>query len=226
MLLAIDTATRYMSMALHDGQMLLGEQTWRTANRHNTLLAPSLEQMMEICGVAMQDLEVIAVTHGPGSYTGLRIGVAFAKGLAAVQELPLVAISTLDMIAAGQPVQSTRYKLLAIVQAGRGRIISGQYRVKKGRWTADGEATLGTWDELLGEIEASFYVSGEIDEKGRNAIETAKTQQNASLTLVDAAYRLRRGGFLAQEAWRRYHHGSDDDFLPQNVRPIYMSSPG
>jgi len=225
MLLAIDTATRYMSLALHDGQTLIGEQTWRTANRHNALLAPSLAQMLDICDVKMDDLSVIAVTHGPGSYTGLRIGVSFAKGIAAVKQLPLIGISTLDMIAVGQPVQSTRYKLLVVIQAGRGRIIAAQYRVKKGRWSADNEAEITAWEDLLEGLDGSYYVSGEIDQKGRVAIEAAR-ENEASLTIVDAAYRLRRGGFLAQEAWRRYENGSPEDFLPTKLVPIYMSSPG
>src|SRR5690606_20526166 len=111
MLLAIDTATRSLSLALHDGDTVIAEQMWRTGNRHNALLAPAIQQMMDVCDVTMQDITAIAVTTGPGSYTGLRIGVAFAKGLAAVNNLPLIGVSTLDMLAAGQPFQNARYKL-------------------------------------------------------------------------------------------------------------------
>jgi tRNA threonylcarbamoyladenosine biosynthesis protein TsaB len=224
MLLAIDTATRFMSLALHDGKTLIAEQTWRIGNQHNSLLAPSVHHTLTVCEVSVRELTVIAVTKGPGSYSGLRIGVAFAKGMAAVNKLPLLGISTLDMLVAGHPFQNTRYKLLAILQAGRGRIIAGEYRVKKGRWDATTDPQITTWGALLPTLEGSYYITGEVDDDGRTAIETAK-EQAASLTLVDAANRARRAGFLAQEAWRRYHAGEEDDFSPAKVVPIYMNEP-
>jgi hypothetical protein len=77
---------------------------------------------------------------------------------------------------------------------------------------------------LLPTLEGSYYITGEVDDDGRTAIETAK-EQAASLTLVDAANRARRAGFLAQEAWRRYHAGEEGDFLPAKVVPMYMNEP-
>ncbi|MDQ7026842.1 MAG: tRNA (adenosine(37)-N6)-threonylcarbamoyltransferase complex dimerization subunit type 1 TsaB [Anaerolineae bacterium] len=224
MLLAIDTATRSLSLALHNGNTLIAEQTWRTGNQHNVLLAPSVQHMMAVCDVTTHALTAVAVSNGPGSYTGLRIGVAFAKGIAAVNKLPLIGVSTLDMLAAGQPFKNTRYKLLAILQAGRGRIIAAQYRVKKGRWDALTNPEITTWDDLLQNIEGSYYITGEVDDNGRNAIESAKLEA-ASLTLVDPANRARRAGFLAQEAWRRYHAGDEEDFSPAKLVPVYMNKP-
>jgi tRNA threonylcarbamoyladenosine biosynthesis protein TsaB len=225
MLLAIDTATRILALALHDGEMLVGEQMWHTANRHNTLLAPSVQQMLDVCDVAMDDLTAIAVTMGPGSYTGLRIGVAFAKGIAAAKNLPLIGVSTLDMIAAGQVFQNTSHRLLTIIPAGRSRIIAGEYRAKKGRWEAIREAEISTWDELLAKCEGSYYVAGEVDEKGREALTVAQ-ENGLSVILVDAARRSRRAGFLAQEAWQRYHAGEAEDFSPAKLVPIYLKPAG
>ncbi|MEO1286376.1 MAG: tRNA (adenosine(37)-N6)-threonylcarbamoyltransferase complex dimerization subunit type 1 TsaB, partial [Chloroflexota bacterium] len=131
MLIAIDTATKYLGLALYDNQQLIAEQLWRTGNKHNLILAPSIQQMLDTCDVSPSDLTMVAVANGPGSYTGLRIGVALAKGLATVNQLPLIGISTLDIIAIGQHFSNTRHRLLAILPAGRGRIIAGEYRVKK-----------------------------------------------------------------------------------------------
>lgn len=223
MLLAIDTATRYMSIALHDGRTLLGEQTFFTANRHNTLLATSIQQMLTVCGASTEDLSLLAVATGPGSYTGLRIGIALAKGMAAAQQLPLVGIGTLDILAAAHTFQNTRSKLLAVVQAGRGRVIAGEYRVKKGRWQAEAEPFSATWDELLASLDGSYILTGEIDERGHAAIEAAR-EAGASLTLAAAAERMRRGGYLAQEAWRRYEAGKPEDFDAALVLPVYVNS--
>ena len=225
MLLAIDTSTRVMSIALHDVHSLIGEQSWQAGNQHNTLLAPSIERMLNICNVSMDVLTGLGVSVGPGSYTGLRIGVAFAKGLAAVHNLPLVGITTLDTLAAAQPFYNTPYALITVVQAGRGRIIIGRYRGKKGRWTPDDDPYLTTWEELLDGIEERTYLTGEIDAAGHGTIEQAQ-QNQIPVTLVNAAYRLRRAGFLAAEALQRLHDGNMKDFHPANVTPVYLKRPG
>ena len=121
MLLAIDTATRIMSLALHDGDTLLAEQSWNTRNRHTVELAPAVLNMLNSLEMSVADLAGLGVSIGPGSYTGLRIGVAFAKGLAAAHRLPLVGVTTLDTLAAAQPHHQSGMGLIAVVQAGRGR---------------------------------------------------------------------------------------------------------
>lgn len=225
MLLAIDTATRYLGLALHNGRELIAEQTWRTGNKHNTLLASSVKTLLDVCDVSPDDLTALAVAVGPGSYTGLRIGVSLAKGMAAANDLPLIGVSTLDTLAAGCPFENTRYRLLAIVQAGRGRIISEEYRVRKGRWTSTADPVLTNWGELLAEREGSYYLTGEMNEQGREAIEAARSDE-LSLTLIQAPYRIRRPGVLAQEALRRYDAGEPADFHPAKCLPFYLQAPG
>jgi tRNA threonylcarbamoyladenosine biosynthesis protein TsaB len=102
-LLAIDTATQIMSLALHDGDSLRAEVTWHTANNHTAELAPAVRDLLARSDTSLDDLTALAVSIGPGSYTGLRIGVALAKGLAAARGLPLVGVSSLDTLAAAQP---------------------------------------------------------------------------------------------------------------------------
>ena len=174
----------------------------------------------------MSQVTLVAASSGPGSYTGLRIGIALAKGMAASRQLPLIGVSTLDALAVGQPFENTRYRLLAIVQAGRGRIVVSEYRVQKGRWQSVSEPERLTWDELLTEdrLDESYYITGEINEAGREAIVQAKAN-GLSLTLVSAAHRLRRAGFLAQEAWRRYLRADEGDFTPDKVAPVYLTTP-
>lgn len=223
MLLAIDTATQWMSLALHDGDTLIAEQSWRSGNRHNTLLATSIQQTLSICDVPPQTLTAIAVSIGPGSYTGLRIGVAVAKGIAVAANLPLIGVSSLDTLAIAQPYQNTKHNLITVVSAGRTRIIAGKYRVKKGRWLADDAPKLTTWEALLKDLDGSFYITGEVDAAGRDAIHAAK-ERDISVTLMSAPYRLRRAGFLAEEAWRRYHEGTPADFHPAKLLPIYLKT--
>src|SRR4051812_14773720 len=129
-LLAIDSATQFISIALHDGQQMLSEQTWFSENHHTVELAPTVRALLAQSRLAFADLTALAVSIGPGAYTGLRIGVALAKGIAAVGNLPLVGISTLDILAAGQP-QSTG-ALILVLPAGRGRVVTARYHWRKG----------------------------------------------------------------------------------------------
>ena len=224
MLLAIDTATQVLSLALHDQQTLIAEQTWRTGNRHNTLLATSIQSILNLCEVKSDALTAVAVSIGPGTYTGLRVGVAMAKGIASVRKLPLIGLSTLDTLAASQPFTNTKYTLITVVQAGRGRIIAAPYRVKKGRWTADDDPTLTTWEKLLADLpDGSYYVTGEVDEDGRQRM-ADHTRETAPVTLVSPVHRARRAGFLAQEAWRMLESYDPTDFEAAKVQPIYMKS--
>ena len=93
MLLALDTATRNISLALHDGQAVLAEQTWRSAQHPTAELAPQVALLLLRAGLQPAGLQAVAVAIGPGSYTGLRIGLGLAKGLALAQAIPLVGVS-------------------------------------------------------------------------------------------------------------------------------------
>jgi len=220
MLLALDTATRLMSIALHDGQHLLSEQTWHTGNRHTVELAPAVNNMLLACDAAITDITALAVAIGPGSYTGLRIGVSLAKGIAAVHKLPLVGMTTLDILAAGQPYYQDGHALIGVVQAGRGRIIVNTYRWGKGRWNKRAEPRLMEWDKLVDIIDGPAYITGEIDKKGQAAI----TEKDLPLTLVSSAHRMRRAGFLAEYAWERLNEAGDDRtaFDPAKLLPVYI----
>lgn len=224
MLLAIDTATRLMSIALHDGDRLLAEQTLQVNREHSVLLAPTIKKMMQTCNVELNELTALGVSIGPGSYSGLRIGVAFAKGMAAVRQLPLVGVSTLDTLAAGQPFYNTRTSLIAVVQAGRGRIIAQKYRGKKGSWESKEDPYITTWESLFENWGGHGYLTGEISDAGLEAVEAAR-ERDVEVVLVQPAYRLRRAGFLAEEAQRRLQKGTPDLFKPAKLLPMYLKSP-
>lgn len=99
LILGLDTSTSSGSVALlHDGK-LIGSQLYAIDKSHSSLLHVMIEQMMGNAGYNMKDLSAVAVAEGPGSYTGLRIGVSAAKGLCLALDIPLVAINTLEAMA-------------------------------------------------------------------------------------------------------------------------------
>lgn len=221
MLLAIDTATQMVSVALHDGRQILAERTWHSPNQHTRQMAVAIRSMLVDAGIAIQTLDAVAVASGPGSYTGLRVGMALAKGIAGANNLPLIGVSTFDIVAAAAP--QTTGALIVTLLAGRTRISVARYQFRKGQWKARGEAENMTWEELIASIDGAATITGEIDDAGWGQIEIAQNA-NASITVMPGAVRLRRAGMLAELAIARLRDEDFDIFKPESVVPIYIKT--
>lgn len=217
MLVAIDTATEQASLALHDGFRVRAEDTWEARRRHTTELSPRLARAMAQVGVPPRKLSGVAVAKGPGSFTGLRIGMSVAKGLAVAQNLPLVAIPTLDIVASAQGRDGRR--LGAVLQAGRGRITIAFYRWESDGWQVEREAYLTTWANLTGDLVEPTLFCGEVDQVGTDMM----GRLGDRAILRPAAWRVRRAGFLAELGWQRLNRGEVDD--PAALTPIYLKHP-
>jgi tRNA threonylcarbamoyladenosine biosynthesis protein TsaB len=98
-ILSIDSATRSGSVAIHQDGQLIGLQQYEIDKSHSSLLHVIMDQLIQNSGVSKSDLDAIAVSAGPGSYTGLRIGVSSAKGLCFALDKPLIAVNTLEAMA-------------------------------------------------------------------------------------------------------------------------------
>lgn len=98
-ILSIDSSTPVAGIAVSDGMQLRGEITLNTKNTHSEKLMPLVQQLLEETDLTVKDLDAVAVTQGPGSFTGLRIGMATAKGLAQGAGKQLIAVPTLDCLA-------------------------------------------------------------------------------------------------------------------------------
>lgn len=101
MILAIETATANLGVALYDGEVVRASVQFNRGNAHDELLVPLCRDIVDHAGLTMQDLRAICVSAGPGSFTGLRIGMAAAKGMALGLNLPLAVVPTLDAAAEG-----------------------------------------------------------------------------------------------------------------------------
>lgn len=218
MLLALDTATRVISLALHDGERVRYETTWHSANNHTIELYPAISHALMINALQPADLSGIAVAKGPGSFTGLRIGISAAKGLILAHELPLFAVPTLDIVAAGVPHFDG--VLAAVLQAGRGRICVQHYAWNGSAWSPDGQAAIMAWDTLIAGIERPTLIAGEINEAGHQAVAAA----SAPAHIAPGTISLRRAGYLAEIGWQRLRAGKPDD--PHTLTPTYLHQPG
>lgn len=220
MLIAIDTATRMASLALYDeaNGWVLGEESWYSANNHTVELMPRLVRLVEQQGLSPADLSGLVVSLGPGSFTGLRIGLGVAKGLALARRLPLVGVPTLDVVA--HPHQDQRLPIWAVLQAGRGRVCVGHYARDKGRWRRRGDYHITTLNDLCEQVQEPVLFCGEIDHADA---ERLRERLGLLVTIASPAASLRRAAYLAEMGWQRLSRGSTDDVA--GLSPIYLHHP-
>jgi tRNA threonylcarbamoyladenosine biosynthesis protein TsaB len=218
LLLAIDTATRAASLALHDGACVRVEISWESQDYHTVELTPRISGMLDQLEATVEDLAGIAVSLGPGSFTGLRVGVAAAKGLAMSRGLKLVGVPTLDIVA--QAMKDSPSPVVAVLAAGRGRLCAAKYRLSKMEMVAEGPAWLTTARELGADWEQTTRVCGELSAEERRDLQKRLGKR---VELASPAASLRRAGFLAELGWAKLGTGQSDD--PTTLAPIYIQTP-
>ena len=133
LLLAFETSAKAASVALFEGEKLLGEQYQNTGLTHSQTLMVMAEDLLKQCGKTARDVQAVAVANGPGSFTGVRIGVAAAKGFAWGGELPLFGVSTLEAMALGLGIYSGI--VCPVMDARRSQVYNALFRVECGNCT-------------------------------------------------------------------------------------------
>lgn len=214
MLLALDTSTRSAGVAVYNGVELLSEILWVSGDRHTVDLAPAIAQALARPGLHVSDLQALAVAIGPGSFTGLRVGLALAKGLALAHRLALVGVPTLDGLALAQPVQPA--PMAAVLRAGRGRLAVAWYHAADDAWQPTGKVEVRTAADLAQSIQKPTYVCGELTADERRLL--ARKRKN--VLLAPPALCARRPGFLAELGWQRWQAGQVDS--PVTLSPYYL----
>lgn len=221
MILAIDTSTPQIGVALYDGARVLAEHLWVSQARHTVELAAMVEKMLQQTGLTVSELTALGVAIGPGSFTSLRVGLSFAKGLAMSRNLPLIGIPTLEVVAA--PVALDKRPLACLLPAGRGRLaVAWFYPAELGRghahetgWQAAGSPRVTNAEELSASIEQESLIAGDL-----TASERSLLQANPLIRLIPPALSTRRPGVLAELAWNRLYAGQVDD--PHRLAPLYL----
>ena len=132
-LLAFETSAKAASVALFDGESLLGEQYQNTGLTHSQTLMVMAEDLLKQCGKTAADVEAVAVANGPGSFTGVRIGAAAAKGFAWGREIPLYGVSTLEAMALGLGVYQGY--VCTVMDARRSQVYNTLFYVNQ--WVVD-----------------------------------------------------------------------------------------
>ena len=162
LLLSFETSAKAASVALHDDKKLLGEAYQNTGLTHSQTLLVMAEDVLKQCGKTAQDVQGVAVAEGPGSFTGVRIGVAAAKGFAWGRELPCYGVSTLEAMAESLGVY--RGYVCACMDARRSQVYNAIFYLDDGvlqRHTPDRAISLAELGEELEHLDGPIFLVGD-----------------------------------------------------------------
>jgi tRNA threonylcarbamoyladenosine biosynthesis protein TsaB len=161
-ILAIDTSNYPLGVALIEDNQVLGEYMTNLKKNHSVRIMPAIQTLMKDCERVPAQLTKIVVARGPGSYTGVRIGVTIAKTMAWSLKIPLVGISSLEIIAAGAGRYFNGY-ISPLFDARRGQIYTGLYEYQNGALTTvkDDRLVLSAdWADSLKELKKPILFVG------------------------------------------------------------------
>jgi tRNA threonylcarbamoyladenosine biosynthesis protein TsaB len=216
-LLAIDTSAGAVALALAPAGRDSGQQgvelSWPADRNQTTTLLAQVDAALRLAGASTAELGAVAVAVGPGSFNALRVGLSTAKGLAFGLELPIFGVGTLD--AAAYAFTGLGLPVRAFVDAGRGRVVCGDYRLTSGGFQPRGELVHRRREELADDLLEPTILAGEL-----SAAEAEQLGSFGTVVLPPPAARRRRASILVDMAARRWLTGDADDL--DSLEPIYV----
>lgn len=216
--LVIDTSTSITGIALANQGMLIADFSWPSSRNQTVELLPEVNRMLQRENLQVNKLTGIVVARGPGGFSGLRVGLAFAKGLAYSIAIPIVGISTLEAIAwrhseAGIPTRS-------ILPAGRGEVYTSAYQRTDERLVPLEHERITSIDDLVEHTDTPTIFCGDI---------AAEQLDRLRFSLRDLAVfpedpdKISRIVSLAWLGWCRIESGDTDDAA--TLQPVYLRKP-
>ena len=216
-ILAIDTASMVSSVAVASEDKLLAELTVQTRLTHSETLLPHIQEVLVMAGVKKETLAGIAVSIGPGSFTGLRIGLATAKSIAYALHLPLLGVSTLEALAWHFPVPGVY--IAALLDAQKGNAYAALYAYENGTMKEVKSTVVKSMEEIVMACEAMdrpVMLVGDIVQK-----KAAKIAALSSKVFVAPAHMVMpRAANVAQVGLAKLAAGAAGNVM--DMEPVYI----
>lgn len=202
-ILALESTGQAGSVALLQDETIVREATLPPSDRSAKTLAPAIRRLLAEAGWQARGIELIAVATGPGSFTGLRIGVTTAKTLAYAIGAPVIGVNTLQAIATQAPSEIER--LSAIVDAQRQQVFAGDFvREASGEFVERGQIRIVEDDAFLAGLSPSTVVSGP-------GLQKLVDRLPADVNCVPIENWEPRAATIGRLGWRQFQSGRRDD---------------
>jgi tRNA threonylcarbamoyladenosine biosynthesis protein TsaB len=236
-ILGIDTSTRFLCIGVYDDEGGTGEYRMDLGRRHSTYVLPMLKRILESLNLKLKEFDYFAVGLGPGSFTGIRIGLSIIKGFAYALNKPVVGISSLDMLAfnvkdsrylqyglysdsrgssAGDIRSAGKITVCPVIDAKRGLVFGSLYRFERSRLKRLMPYKLITIGELLERVPPRSVFLGDALTLYKRKI----TQGLKTAVVLDEDYWYPRPGNIIELA-RQKINGKETDNR-ETLRPIYL----
>lgn len=216
-ILAMDTATMVSSVAVATKDRVLAELTAETRFTHSETLVVNIEEVMRLADVKREELSAVAVSLGPGSFTGLRIGLAAAKAMAYALSIPLVGVPTLEILAAAFP--SPGATVAPLIDAQKGNAYFALYRSKESGLVCEREVVVASPQEIakvIAEERDPVMLAGDFVRKMvAKGVELPENAKIAPITHI-----MPRAALVAARAIVRLENGEGKS--PMELEPIYV----
>ena len=220
-ILAFDSTAKSASVAVSDGERLLADYTIDNGLTQSELLLPMAENVLKSLGIGFDDVDAFAAAVGPGSFTGVRIGVSLVKGLAFAKNKPCISVSTLEALAENlAPLEGI---LVPAMDARRGQVYTALFKSKEGRTERLTEDMAIPISELAAMLSAHdggrIYLSGDGYKTAREGLVAlgVKVEETPELLLRESAYSV------AKTAYAKYLAG--DTLTDREISPTYLRVP-
>ena len=220
MVLAINTSTLRLSLALiRKSGAIAGELFLSTGKRHYGALFPSLDFLLNSVGIQLPDISCVAVAVGPGSFTGLRVGLATAKGLAHSLRIPIVGVSSLEGLAA--QVFHPSLPITVLMESRRNDVFLAQFQwAQEGRLVKITEEQCLPYESLASHVKLpSLFIGSDYETQSHILKKTIDT----GLVLASPHMWGPRASAVGLIGLRRYEAGQEDD--PATLVPVYLRPP-
>lgn len=217
LILGIDTATLVSSVALVSETKKVAELTIETTKTHSERLMPNIEQLLRMADVNKNELEAVAVSIGPGSFTGLRIGLATAKALSYALKIPLVGVPTLKAQALSVPAPDNL--LCPIMDAQKRNVYQAVYTYEGGKIIEKIPARVISIDKLVEELadcNQKIIVMGEAAKMYKRELENI----NKNILIAPAHVCMPSAACTAQLGLYMLNEGYQEDSL--TIEPFYI----
>lgn len=223
LILSLDSTAKTASVALSDDDIFLAGVTLNAGNKHSTTLLPAVKFVLEQTGRIVSDIKMFALTAGPGSFTGVRIGAGTVKGLAFGRDVPCIGVSSLETMAEGFAFGDGI--VCPMINARRDRYFTSFFSAENGavvRLCDDDTLEGSKIEEYLTTQERTVYMTGDGAETYRKSHASGKAVFVPETLKYPNAY---YAGVIA----RRIYDATDDEgragFTAENLRPIYLRQP-
>lgn len=217
-ILAFDSTAKAASVAVCDGEKLLGLYNIDNGLTQSELLLPMAENLLKSLRLTFSDVELLAAATGPGSFTGVRIGAALVKGIAFGRDIPCVSVSTLEELA--ENITPLRGILVAVMDARRNQVYSATFRSDgetAKRLTPDRAISIEELARELSEYDEPIYLAGDGYDVARAGLSKygVRVENTPALLITENAYSC------AKAALRKYSAGeytTDREFTATYLR--------